>query len=114
MSDAACIRSPQVAGIMGGDAALVGRALDSDIIVEPVRGPLIPGFAAVKRAARAAGAYGCTISGAGPTCVAVVDDPAVGQRVAEAMVHAFTAEGGLEVNTARVVRLDQAGARLVH
>jgi hypothetical protein len=48
--------SPQVAGILAGDAALVGRALDGDAIVEPVRGPLIPGFAAVKRAARAAGA----------------------------------------------------------
>jgi len=60
-----------------------------------------------------AGAYGCTISGAGPTCVAVVDDPAVGARVAEAMVQAFTAEGGLAVNSARVVRLDQEGARLV-
>lgn len=32
------------------------QALDSDAIVEPVRGPLIPGFAAVKDAARAAGA----------------------------------------------------------
>jgi len=28
----------------------------------------------VKAAAKAAGAYGCTISGAGPTCVAVVAD----------------------------------------
>jgi len=46
---------PQVAGILGGDATMVGRALDSDAIIEPVRGPLIPGFAAVKRAARAAG-----------------------------------------------------------
>ena len=34
---------------------LIGKALDSDCIVEPVRGPLIPGFAAVKRAAKAAG-----------------------------------------------------------
>ena len=46
----------QVAGILGGDAELTGRALDSDCLVEPVRGPLIPGFAAVKQAARAAGA----------------------------------------------------------
>lgn len=46
---------PQVAGILGGDAMMVGRALDSDAIIEPMRGPLIPGFAAVKRAARAAG-----------------------------------------------------------
>ncbi len=43
----------------------------------------------------------------------MVDDPAVGARVAEAMVHAFTSEGGLAVNSARVVRLDQEGARLV-
>ena len=45
----------QVAGILTGNAALVGKALDSDIIIEPVRGPLIPGFAAVKAAANAAG-----------------------------------------------------------
>lgn len=45
----------QVAGILQGSAKLTGRALDSDCIVEPVRGPLIPGFAAVKKAARAAG-----------------------------------------------------------
>ena len=45
----------QVAGIMAGDAVLTGRALDSDCLVEPVRGPLIPGFSAVKAAAKAAG-----------------------------------------------------------
>ena len=102
-----------VAGIMSGDAELIGRALDSDAIVEPVRGPLIPGFAAVKAAARAAGAYGCTISGAGPTAVAIVSDPEVGQRVQAAMVAAFRSEGDLEVNSAKIVRLDNEGARTV-
>ena len=58
-----------------------------------------------------AGAYGCTISGAGPTCVAVTDDPQKGERIAEAMVQAFVTSGKLAVNTARVVRLDQTGAR---
>ncbi len=60
-----------------------------------------------------AGAFGCTISGAGPTCVAVVDNPKLGQTVAEAMVKAFEQEGKLEVNSARVVRLDQQGARTI-
>ena len=46
-----------MAGILTGDAALVGQALDSDVIIEPVRGPLIPGFAAVKAAAKTAGTY---------------------------------------------------------
>jgi hypothetical protein len=34
----------QVAGICTAQARLVGEALDSEVIVEPVRGPLIPGF----------------------------------------------------------------------
>ncbi len=49
-----------------------------------------------------AGAYGCTISGAGPTAVAIVDDPAVGERVAAAMSDAFRTAGKLEINTAQV------------
>lgn len=44
-----------MAGILLGDAKQLGKALDSDVIVEPVRGPLIPGFAAVKEAALSAG-----------------------------------------------------------
>lgn len=102
-----------VAGIVTGDAALIGKALDSDAIVEPVRGPLIPGFQAVKEAAAAAGAYGCTISGAGPTAVAIVSDPEVGARVKEAMIKAFNSVGKLEVNSADVLKLDNVGARVV-
>jgi homoserine kinase len=34
---------------------LLGSALDSDVIIEPVRAPLIPGMLAVKEAAKAAG-----------------------------------------------------------
>jgi homoserine kinase len=59
-----------------------------------------------------AGAYGCTISGAGPTAVAVVSDPDVGARVAEAMSAAFN-KGGLKVNSAKVVQLDPIGAKFV-
>lgn len=102
-----------VAGILTADAAAIGKALDSDVVVEPVRGPLIPGFAAVKEAAKAAGAYGCTISGAGPTAVAVVKDPEVGARVQAAMVAAFKGAGGLEVNSAAILKLDNIGARVV-
>lgn len=40
-----------VAGVLTGDVAMLGSALGSDTIVEVARGPLIPGFAAVKAAA---------------------------------------------------------------
>ena len=41
-----------------------------DVVIEPQRAALIPGFAEVRRAALAAGALGCSISGAGPTVFA--------------------------------------------
>lgn len=47
----------QVAGILTGNTELLGRSLDSDVIIEPVRGPLIPSFFAVKQAAKAAGEH---------------------------------------------------------
>ena len=45
--------------------------------------------------------------------MAIVNDPKVGEAVAEAMVQAFRQEGKLEVNSARVVRLDKQGARVL-
>ncbi|RWR93725.1 homoserine kinase [Cinnamomum micranthum f. kanehirae] len=47
--------------------------------------PLIPGMSAVKKAALEAGAFGCTISGAGPTAVAVTDDEKRGREIGERM-----------------------------
>lgn len=60
-----------------------------------------------------AGAFGCTISGAGPTAVAVVPDPETGAKVVEAMGAAFKSAGGLAVNSSKVVALDPVGAKFV-
>lgn len=51
-----CQGGSLVTGILTGDVKLMGQSLDSDVIIEPVRGPLIPGMLAVKAAAKAAGA----------------------------------------------------------
>lgn len=45
--------------------------------------------------------------------MAIVSDAEAGERVKEAMVAAFRAAGGLEVNSAKVVRLDNDGAKRV-
>jgi homoserine kinase len=42
----------------------------NDVIIEPQRHSLIPGFKDVQRAAMSAGALGCSISGAGPAIFA--------------------------------------------
>ncbi len=61
----------------------------------------------------AAGAYGATISGAGPTAVAIVDSVSKGEAVLEAMSRAFKDSGKLDVNSAKVVKLDAVGAKLL-
>ena len=96
-----------VAAACLGDIQLLGRALD-DRIAEPARAALLPGFAAAKRAALASGALGCSISGAGPTAFALVNDNVVGTRVAAAMVAAYAA-AGLHATT-RVAGIDLHGA----
>ena len=55
-----------VAGLMKGDYDLIGRSLE-DVIIEPVRSILIPGFDELKKASKAAGALGGGISGSGPS-----------------------------------------------
>ncbi|KAK3021493.1 hypothetical protein RJ639_046404 [Escallonia herrerae] len=101
-----------VASVLQGDLEGLGKALSSDKIVEPRRAPLIPGMEAVKKAAIGAGAFGCTISGAGPTAVAITDDEDKGRGIGDRMVEAFMDVGKLNA-VASVKKLDRLGARLV-
>ncbi len=55
-----------VAGLMQNDLELIGRSLE-DVIVEPVRSILIPGFDEVKLRCKTVGAIGGGISGSGPS-----------------------------------------------
>ncbi|KAJ4964154.1 hypothetical protein NE237_024093 [Protea cynaroides] len=101
-----------VASLLQGDLNGFGVAMSSDRIVEPKRAPLIPGMEAVKAAAMEAGAFGCTISGAGPTIVAITDDEEKGKEIGYQMVEAFINDGGLKA-CAMVRRLDRIGARVI-
>ena len=98
-----------VASLYAGDLALMGRSLD-DLIAEPVRAVLIPGFAAVKRAALEAGAIGCSISGAGPAVFALAATVATAEAAAEAMRQAFT-DAGLTA-AAYVSEISRTGPRI--
>ena len=63
-----------------------------DVVIEPQRAALIPGFGEVRRAAISAGALGCSISGAGPTLFAwCLASHALAVR--EAMVVEFSHHG---------------------
>lgn len=64
--------SVMVAGFATGDIQMIGSGMD-DAIVEKARAKMIPGFAAVKKAAKEAGAAGVCMSGAGPSILSLVD-----------------------------------------
>jgi homoserine kinase len=81
-----------LAGCWRDDLSLVRAGLE-DVLVEPRRAPLIPGFAAVKQAALSAGALGASISGAGPSVFAWCEGEAAARRAASAMQAAFAAAG---------------------
>jgi len=70
-----------------GRVDLVAEAL-RDVYHVPRRARLIPAFDRVVDAGRRAGAYGVTISGSGPTLLAL-HAPGKGTRVGAAMVRAF-------------------------
>lgn len=91
------------------DLPLLGRALE-DAIAEPVRAPLLPGFAEAKAAALAAGALGCSISGAGPSSFAFAASDGAAERIARAMTRGY-GDCGVDA-TWRVARIDEAGARV--
>jgi homoserine kinase len=55
-----------VAGFLKSDYELIGRSLE-DVIIEPIRSILIPGFDDIKRLCKEAGALGGGISGSGPS-----------------------------------------------
>jgi homoserine kinase len=101
-------------GCATGELALIRRGLD-DLLIEPQRAKLIPGFAAVKQAALASGGpgevLGCTISGAGPSLFALTADAASAARAVSAMIAAFEA-AGLSAE-GWVSPVGGAGARLV-
>ncbi len=94
-------------GVRQNDAQKVGVNV-VDLVVEPLRKRLIPGFDDVKAAATDSGAFGCTISGAGPSIFAVTDDPDRARDIADAMTAAFAANGADP--TAYVSRINADGA----
>jgi homoserine kinase len=58
-----------ICGCYTEDLDMIGACFE-DVVIEPQRAALIPGFQEVRRAALAAGAIGCSISGAGPALFA--------------------------------------------
>jgi homoserine kinase len=93
-----------------GDRELLGRCL-RDVLTEPYRASLVPGFRAAQAGALTAGALGCGLSGAGPAIFAVAATAEAGTAIGAAIHHAL-AEAGL-ASEIRLCGLDRLGARVL-
>jgi homoserine kinase len=98
-----------ISGCYSNDLDMI-RDSFNDVIIEPQRRSLIPGFKEVQRSAMSEGALGCSISGAGPTIFAWTEIQNA-QAVRAAMTAAFKAYD-LESDS-WISSLDNAGARIV-
>lgn len=86
-----------VTGFMKNDLDLIGRSLE-DVIIEPVRSILIPGFAEVKKNCKEAGALGGGISGSGPSVFMLSRDETTAKSVELVMKDLYT-KIGIDFNT---------------
>ena len=94
-----------------------------DVLAEPRRADLVPGFRAAQKAAMQAGALGCTLSGSGPSVFAVIDGnegnegneshegTEHGEEIVAAIQAAFKAVG--LASEARLCGVDPLGARVL-
>ena len=99
-----------VVGLMKPDYGLIMRSLN-DVVAEPIRSVLIPGFASIKSAAIRSGALGCGISGSGPTIFALSTEYSIANNVAQAIQSQFT-DMKLKSDVF-VSKINDVGARIV-
>ncbi len=100
-----------IAGLMSTDYELISRSLQ-DVIVEPIRSILIPGFNEIKNAAINAGALGCSISGSGPSVFAFSKTNLIAQKVGGAMeeiLKSFELDGDVYIS-----KINQEGPKVIN
>jgi homoserine kinase len=88
----------------------LAAALMRDVIAEPYRAKLLPGFAEARRAVGEIGALACGISGSGPTLFAVCNKQETAQRAADWLSQHYLQN---DEGFVHICRLDTAGARVL-
>ncbi len=99
-----------VAGLMKNDYDLIGRSLE-DVIIEPVRSILIPGFHEIKKQCKEAGAIGGGISGSGPSVFMLSSNEATAFSV-ELVMKSIYDRIGLQYHT-YVTTINKTGAKCI-
>ena len=99
-----------VTGFMKNDYDLIGRSLE-DVIIEPVRSILIPGFDELKVKCKEAGALGGGISGSGPSVLMLSTDESTAKAVGHVMSEVYE-QIGIDYNI-YVTTINKKGVEVV-
>ncbi|HIF9231666.1 TPA: homoserine kinase [Photobacterium damselae] len=101
-----------LAGFIHGcysEQAKLAASMIKDVVAEPYRERLLPGFSQAREYALSAGALACGISGSGPTLFSICDDIEVAQRVAKWLQEHYVQN---EQGFVHVCRLDKQGSKM--
>jgi homoserine kinase len=100
-----------VTGFLKNDLDLIGRSLE-DVLIEPVRSILIPGFDEVKANCKEAGALGGGISGSGPSVFMISKNEATAKAVESVMKEVYN-RIGIDYNT-YVTTINKKGVEVIN
>jgi len=99
-----------VAGLLKNDYQLISRSLD-DVLIEPVRSILIPGFDEVKKKSKEAGALGGGISGSGPSIFMLSEQEYIAKKIELEMIAVYN-KIGIEYKT-YVTTMNDKGVEII-
>jgi homoserine kinase len=99
-----------ITGILKSDYNLIKRSLN-DLIAEPARATLIPGFYEIKNAALSNGSIGCSISGSGPAIFAFSTSLKDGIKIGKAMKK--VSSKFVKENIVYVSRINTVGPKVI-
>ncbi len=102
---ASAVSNVMIAALLSGDFHVAGRMMENDLFHEPYRAELIPNYENIRQEAKAMGAYGTVISGAGPTMISFVPK-GKGSDIREQL------EVGLAGYTIAALQIDQTGLQV--
>lgn len=100
-----------VSGLLKNDYDLIGRSLE-DVLIEPVRSILIPGFDEVKKRSKETGALGGGISGSGPSIFMLSKEAATAKTIEQVMSELYR-KMGIEYKT-YVTSISRNGVSVVN
>lgn len=98
-----------VSGFFNQDTKLLSKGMN-DLIVEPARKSLIPGYDKVKSNAISSGALAVTISGAGPSMIAFTNTKKNARKIGQSMELGFV---GSNIQSKAYVCRPSGGARII-